>query len=163
MADLLSTAGMKLYIGGTQARKSTPHVEGDFTGETWVLIDGWQQVGSYGDSAQVITTSLVNTSRDVKQKGTSNAGSMENTFAWIPDDAGQLALKAAAAPTNKSNYAFKVEHSDTEGNTTPSIDYFIGLVTSFSSSGGDANTVRSISAQIEINSNIVSVDAVAAP
>lgn len=160
---LFSTAGMKLYIGVAKAEQTADFVASDFTtGAAWVLIDGWSQVGSYGDAAQTITTSLVNRGRDIKQKGTSNAGTMENVFAWIPDDAGQIALKAAASPANKSNYAFKVEHSDTAGNTTPTIDYFIGLVTTFQFAGGDANTIRNINATVEINSNIVAVDAVAA-
>ena len=160
---LFSTAGMRIYIGGAVEEQADDFVAADFAGETWVEIDGWSQVGNYGDAAQTITTSLVNRGRDVKQKGTANAGTMENVFAWIPADAGQVALKAAASPADTSNYAFKVEHSDRAGNTTPSLDYFIGIVTSFQFAGGDANTIRNINATIEINSNIVPVAAVPEP
>lgn len=157
---LFATAGMKLYIGGVKAEQADDFDAADYAGETWVEIDGWSEVGDYGDAAQTITTSLINRGRDIKQKGTANAGTMANTFAWLPADAGQIALKAAAAGTNKANYAFKIEHSDTEGNTTPTTDYFIGVVTSFQFSGGDANTVRNVSATIEINSNVLTVAAV---
>lgn len=159
---LFSTAGMTISIGGVVPEQADDFVEADFDGESWVEIDGWSQVGSYGDAAQTITTSLVNRGRDIKQKGTSNAGSMENVFAWIPDDAGQAALQAAASPGDKNNYAFRIQHSDTAGNTTPTTDYFIGLVTTFQFGGGDANTIRTINATVEINSNVVTVDAVAA-
>ena len=60
MADLLAVAGSKLYIGGVKASQAADFVAGDFTSETWVLIDGWTQMGAVGDAAQVITSSLIN-------------------------------------------------------------------------------------------------------
>ena len=116
---------------------------------TWVEVDGWETCGAIGDTAAAITTSLINTSRDVKQKGTNNAGTWENGFANIPDDAGQLAMIAAQA--TKSNYAFKVEWSSGEE------WLLIGLVMSKGKAGGGANTVDMRNFTVEINSNIVEV------
>ena len=155
---LYPVAGWKIFIGGTKADQSSDFVAGDFSGESWTEIDGWSQAGSFGDAAQVITTALVNRNRDIKQKGTANAGTMENVFAWIPDDAGQAALKAASLPSVKDSYAFKVTASDT-GGSTPTTFYFIGLVMGFMRSGGDANTIQNVSATVEINSNVVEVAA----
>lgn len=155
---LYPVAGWKIYIGGTKADQDTDFVAGDFSGESWTEIDGWSQAGGFGDAAQVITTAVINRNRDAKQKGTANAGTMENVFVWIPDDSGQAALKAAAAPSVKDNYAFKVTASDTSG-STPTTFYFIGLVMGFSRAGGDANTIQTVSATVEINSNIVEVAA----
>lgn len=157
---LFTTSGMKLYIGGVVDEQADDFAASDFSGETWTEIDGWSQAGTYGDAAQTITTALINRGRDVKQKGTANAGSMENTFVWIPSDAGQLLLEGAASPADTNNYAFKIEYSDTVGNTTPTINYFIGIVTTFQQQGGDANTVRTVNAMVEINSNVVRVAAV---
>jgi hypothetical protein len=160
MADLLAVAGSKLYIGGVKASQAADFVAGDFTSETWVLIDGWTQMGAVGDAAQVITSSLINRGRDVKQKGTKNAGSMQNTFAVISSDAGQTALLAAV--NTSSNYAFKLTFDDAATSPaspvpTPTTNYFVGLVVSAQEAGGAANTVRTLNATIEINSNVVKV------
>lgn len=158
MADLYPVAGWRIYIGGTKASQTADFVEADFSGESWTEIDGWSQMGSFGDAAQTITTALINRGRDSKQKGTANAGSMENVFAWVPGDAGQAALVAAAAPSVKNNYAFKITASDT-GGATPTTYYFIALAMSSQRAGGDANTILNINATLEINSNIVEVAA----
>jgi hypothetical protein len=154
MADLYPVAGSKLYIGGVLETKNEDFVESDFASQSWTEIDGWSQMGAVGDAAQTITTPLINRNRDLKQKGTSNAGSMQNTFAALENDAGQIALLAAAEPSNKSNYAFRIDLSNGAKR------YFVGLVTTAQDAGGEANTMGNMSATIEINSNIVRVAAV---
>ncbi|TKT79971.1 hypothetical protein [Aquamicrobium sp. LC103] len=148
---LFPVAGSKLFIGGVLADKSTDFVEADFDGQTFVEIDGWSTMGAAGDTAALITTSLINRGRDIKQKGTWNAGQMQNTFAIIETDPGQIALIAASK--TRDNYAFKVELS------SGGERYFIGLVMSAEEAGGDANTISNLNATIEINSNIVKVAA----
>lgn len=158
MADLYPVAGMKFYIGGSSVTVPDDGTvaAADFSGVTWQEVDGWEQCGAFGDAAQVITTSLINRQRDVKQKGTRNAGSMENVFAWLPGDAGQTAMQSAEASI--SNYPFKIEGPDT-GGSTPTLWQFYGMVATFQSQGGGANTIRNVSATVEINTNIVEVAA----
>ena len=108
--DLYPVAGCKLYIGGALATKPTDFVASDFASQTWVLVDGWQTMGSIGDTASLISTDLINRGRTIKQKGTFNAGSMQNVFAKIEADAGQIAMIAASK--TKNNYAFKIELND---------------------------------------------------
>lgn len=153
MPSLYPVAGMRLYIGSTKNTQNSDFAESDFSSESWVEIDGWSQVGGFGDSAALVTFELVNRSRDEKQKGTSNAGSMENIFAQIDDDAGQLALISAASPSDKNNYAFRVLH------VSGAERFFIGVVMSAREVGGTANNPRNLSSTIEINSNIVRVAA----
>lgn len=160
MADLYPVAGAKIFIGGVKPSQAADFVAGDFSGESWTAIDGWTQMGAVGDAAQTITTSVINRGRDVKQKGTRNAGSMQNTFATIGGDTGQIALLAAEATMH--NYAFKIEFDDAATSPaspapTPTTKYFVGLVTSVQEAGGAANTVRTMNATIEINSNVVTV------
>lgn len=158
--SLYPVAGCKIYIGTALSDKATDFVEADFTSQTWKQIDGWVQMGTAGDTAQVITTSLINRGRDVKQKGTRNAGTMENVFTIMPTDEGQIALIAAEKTSN--NYAFKVELNDKPASgaaPAPSQRLFIGLVTSAAEAGGEANTIQNLNATIEINSNIVHVAA----
>lgn len=162
MADLFSVAGCKLYIGGVKDTQIDDFDAADFSGETWTEIDGWSQMGAAGDTAALITTALINRGRDIKQKGTKNAGSMQNVFAIVPGDDGQDAL-IAAANTNK-NYAFKIEGNDAATSPAspvpqPSKRYFVGLVMNASEAGGEANTIQNLNATIEINSNIVHVAA----
>lgn len=159
MADLYPVAGMKFYIGGVLASKATDFVAADFDTQVWVAVDGWETMGAVGDAVALISTPLINRGRDVKLKGTANAPSMQNNFAVLAADPGQVALIAAGVPSVKDNYAFKIEGN--EGGTSPSELLFVGLVMGTPEQGGGANTARLMSATIEINSNIVSVAAVA--
>lgn len=156
--SLYPVAGSKIYIGGVLDDQADDFVAADFDGQSWALIDGWSQMGPIGDNAALITSNIINRGRDIKQKGTANAGSMQNVFAQMVDDPGQIALIAAAAPSNRNNYAFRIDLNDADGGA-PSKRYFVGLVMSAQESGGEANTIRNLNATIEINSNIVSVAA----
>lgn len=153
MANLYPVAGSKLFIGGVMADKASDFVETDFDDETFVEIDGWSTMGASGDTAVLISTDLINRGRTAKQKGTANGGQMQNTFAIMEDDPGQIALIAAAQPNNKNSYAFKIELS------SGGERYFIGLVMSAEEAGGEANTINNLNATVEINSNIVKVAA----
>ncbi|MBN9078519.1 MAG: hypothetical protein BGN87_00145 [Rhizobiales bacterium 65-79] len=160
MADLYAVAGAKIYIGTVaMARPDDDVDESDFSGVTWTEIADWTQCGAFGDTRSVITTQVISRKRDVKLGGTLNAGQMQNQFATNTGDAGQVALIAAAA--GNSNWPFKIEWDDAPSGGTPTLNYFIGLVTSAQQAGGGANTVRQLNATIEINSNIVDVPAAA--
>lgn len=153
---LYPVAGMKIYIGGVLSDKSTDFISSDFAAQVWTEIDGWSKMGSLDDAAAEITTALINRGRDQKQKGTAAAPSMQNEFAVIGTDAGQIALIAAARPSVKDNYAFKILGNETG---TPSQRLFVGLVMSAAEQGGDANTIQMLTSTIAINSNVVKVAA----
>lgn len=158
MSDLYAVAGAKFFIGGPIATKKVDFIETDFTGEVWTEVDGWETAGAYGDTATLITRQLINRNRDIKDKGTRNAGGMQNTFAIVSGDPGQEAM--AAAERANHNYTFKIEYDDQPpGGTTKTIHKFIGLVMSWQRQNGQANTGLAIQATIEINSNIVETPA----
>lgn len=164
MADLYPVAGCRLFIGAAMSVGNEDLDAADFTAALTaaVEIDGWTSMGAIGDNSALITTALINRGRDVKQKGTANAGSMANVFAAIDDDPGQIALIAAAQPSNRNNYAFRMVMNDTPATGAapkPSERLFVGIVMSAQEAGGDANTIRSLNGTIEINSNIVTVPA----
>lgn len=162
--DLYPVAGKRFYIGGVMATKKTDFVAADFAGQSWIEIDGWETHGSIGDAGALITTALINRGRDVKQKGTANGGSMQNNFAILTEDLGQIALIAAAQPANKNNYAFKIEGNDAPASgsdPTPSMRMFVGLAMNASEQGGNANTAQMLQSTVEVNSNIVKVAATA--
>jgi hypothetical protein len=161
--DLYPVADSKIYIGEVTATQIEDFIESDFitSPDQFVEIDGWTTMGAIGDTAALITAQLINRGRDVKQKGTANGGQMQNVFAEIAADAGQIALIAAASPRNKSNYAFKIEYDDASGasGSVGSMQYFVALVMNATSAGGGANTIRNLNSTFEINSNIVTVPA----
>lgn len=159
MSTLYPVAGMKFYIGNApMSDQDADFVAADFAGVTWTQVKGWSTAGAFGDTAQLISTPLISNGRDKKQKGTSNAGSMQNVFAINQGDAGQLAMIAAAAPINKNNYPFRVEGNDSLG-ASNSFRYFVGLVMTAQEANGAANTIRNLNCTVEINSNIVPVAA----
>lgn len=117
-------------------------------------------MGSFGDTATLITTALIDKGRDVKQKGTRNAGSMQNVFAVAASDPGQIAV--IAAEKTRNNYPFKIELNDKPAvGASPknSQRLFMGLVMSAQEQGGEANTIQNLNVTIEINTNIVPVAA----
>lgn len=157
--NMYAVAGQKIYIGS--AAVDLPDVDlvaGDFSGVTWIEIKNWSQMGANGDAAALITTPLIDRNRDIKQKGTRNAGQMQNNFAISRGDAGQLKIRAAEQ--TDQNWPFKILGNDepsSGSSPTPSQRLFYGLVTAAQEAGGQANTAQMLNTTIEINTNIVTV------
>ncbi|APG91154.1 hypothetical protein [Sinorhizobium americanum] len=112
MPQLYPVAGAKIYIG--PAVNSVPDdadvIESLFTSVSFTEVKGWQTMGAIGDAATLITESVISSGRDLKAKGTRNAGSMQNNFIILPTDAGQIAL--IAAEKTDYNYPFKLAFDD---------------------------------------------------
>ncbi len=159
MSDLFAVEGAKIYLGGVLALKKADFVPADFDSQTWVEIDGWETCGAMGDASEMMATQLINRKRDVNQKGTRNANAMQNQFAILPDDAGQIALRAA--DLTRFNYAIRIVWDDAPASGTPSETLFIALVHSTGEVGGGANTIRMLSSTFQPNSNFVQIDAAA--
>ncbi|RVP32284.1 hypothetical protein CN082_04560 [Sinorhizobium meliloti] len=112
MAQLYPVAGAKIYIG--PAVNNVPDDadinEALLSSVAFTEIKGWQTMGAIGDAAALITEAVISSGRDLKAKGTRNAGSMQNNFIILPDDVGQIALiEAEATPYN---YPFKLLFND---------------------------------------------------
>ncbi|MEX2739914.1 hypothetical protein AB3480_00445 [Rhizobium mongolense] len=112
MPQLYPVAGSKIYIG--PAVNSVPDdadVDAtDFASTVFTEVKGWQTMGAIGDAATLISEDIISQGRTLKAKGTRNAGSMQNNFIILPDDAGQIALIAAEA--TDFNYPFKMTFDD---------------------------------------------------
>ena len=157
MGTLYAVAGQRLYIGSAPIEAPDDDMElSDFSGVTWIEVKKWAQAGAIGDAAALITTPLIDRARDVKMKGTKNAGSMQVNFGLSLTDAGQLAIIAASK--SDLNYPFKIVGVDEPAvgsAPAPSERLFVGLVMSAQEAGGAANTAQMLNSTIEINSNIV--------
>lgn len=100
----------------------------DFEALTWVLVGQVGSVGETGLTTNIVTYDTLDTEVTQKAKGISNAGDPTVECARKYDDAGQIAMRAAAK-TN-FNYAFKLERNDApDAETTNTIIYNRGLVT----------------------------------
>jgi hypothetical protein len=160
MADLYAVAGAKFYIGSAAMPAPSDDVDAtDFAAVPWVEVADWQTMGAIGDAASEIATDLISRGRTVVQKGTYRSPAMQNMFAVNSDDAGQIAIIAAA--NERDNYPFKIEFDDAPQGGTPTEKYFIGLVMSAQEQGGGANTARMLAATVAPNTNIVTVPSAA--
>jgi hypothetical protein len=159
MSHLFSTAGSRIYIGAAKAFNGVDMVAADFTTGTpvWTEIGGTTDLGSMGDKAELITSTQVAAARVRKLKGARNAGSTQIIADFDPADPGQLAL--IAAEKTQVSYAFKMVLTDSPAGGTPSARYFVALVMDVSEAFSEANNVMKQTSTLEIDSNIVRVDA----
>jgi hypothetical protein len=161
MSHLFATAGSKLCIGAAKAFTGTDFTDTDFTtgSPTWTVIGGTTNLGSAGDTSELITSNHIAEARTRKLKGVRNAGSMQVVCDLDYADAGQLAV--IAAEKTKETYAFKLEFNDAPVGGTPSARYFVALVMSAAEQWDEANNVMKLNITLEVDSNIVRVAATA--
>lgn len=157
--SLFAVAGQTIYIGSDPVDLPDEDVDAtDFAGVNWIQIKNWSQMGANGDAAALITTALIDRGRDVKSKGTRNAGQMQNNFAISRSDPGQV--KVRQAEQSPLNYPFKIIGNDAPAvgsAPAPSQRMFMGIVTVAQEAGGQANTQQMLNTTVEINTNIVTV------
>lgn len=161
MSHLFATAGSKLYIGPAKAFSGTDFTATDFTtgSPTWTEIGGTTNLGSAGDTSELVKSNQINSARTRKLKGTRDAGSMQVVCDLDYADPGQIAV--IAAEKAKETYGFKIVFNDAPAGGTPSERYFVALVMSASEQWDEANSVMKLNATLEIDSNIVRVAATA--
>ena len=159
MSILLATAHTKLHIGAVLAADGSDMAAADFTTALAAAteISGTTNLGSTGDTAQLITSDQIGSGRTRKAKGTRNAGSMQLVCDIDMSDPGQIALIAAENTSN--SYAFKLEFNDAPAGGTPSQRLFTAFVMSASEQYDEANSVMKLNSALEIDSNIVRVAA----
>ena len=160
MSNLFVTAGSKAYFGGAaKSFTGTDFIASDFAAVSWTEIKGITNIGSFGDTATLVTSERVGEQRTRKGKGTRNAGSMTIIADIDYADAGQLAV--IAAEKTRDTYPVKVVFNDAPSGGTPSERYFVGLVMSAAEALNEANNAMALNMVLEIDSNIVRVAAAA--
>ena len=159
MSKLFATAGSKLYIGAAMAFDGTDLIASNFTTPLTAAVEikGTTNLGSAGDTSELITSNQIGENRTRKLKGTRNAGSMQVVADLDYADAGQLAL--IAAEKTRHSYAFRLVFNDAPVDGTPSERLFVAFVMSAAEQFDEANSVTKLNATLEIDSNIVRVAA----
>ena len=120
-----SHQGWKLYISST-AQPTEVADAAAYDLLTWIEISGVGRHGETGTTQNILTYDTWDDEVVQKAKGMKNAGDPDIEVARADGDAGQDALRAAAALN--AVYAFKIEANDT-GGTNPTTRYNRGYVT----------------------------------
>lgn len=159
MSNLFTTAGAKLYIGAAKTFSGTDFVESDFTSgsPSYTEVGGLTNLGTVGDTADLVSSNQIGNKRTRKRKGARNGGSIQITADIDYADAGQQAVIAAAAAD--VSYGFKLVFNDAPAAGTPSVRYFTALVMSAGEQLDDANHIMNLASTLEVDSNIVRVSA----
>jgi hypothetical protein len=139
-----ATSKTKFYIGTSAANAET---------DTYSEVKRIEDLGEFGDNAEVITFLSIEDGRVHKLKGAKDAGDMEITCGFDAADAGQNAMRAALDVDTP--YNFKVVLNDDPVN--PTEHYFKGLVTAASNTLGGANDVAKCKFTVAITSELTTV------
>lgn len=159
MSHLFVTANSKIYIGAALAFAGVDLAAADFSSQVWTHIGGTTNLGSAGDTSELVTSNQIDIARTRKKKGTRNAGSMQVVADLDYADAGQLAL--IAAEKTPHSYAFRLVLDDAPAGGTPSERYFVAFVMTAGEQYEEANSALKLASTLEIDSNIVRVAAAA--
>lgn len=143
----------KFFIGTSKADPLT---------DTWTEITDITDVGEFGDAAESVKLLTIDSGRAKKLKGTRDAGSFEITVARNMADAGQIAVRAAAATDYEFN--LKIEGPDRpndKAGSKPTTQFLRGLVND-TTKFGDANAILSQTFMFDLTLAPVTVAPVAA-
>lgn len=133
MSDPRTNSGAKFYIAvdgttGAPLPQNSNLTKTQFEALVWLEVKGVGSVGETGTNTNIVSYDTLGNDVTFKGKGISNAGDPEIEVARIPNDPGQLAMRAAAA--TRSNYAFKYEQDDKPAGGVNGTTYFNrGLIT----------------------------------
>lgn len=158
---IYSMKGAKLYIGAAVAMKSGAWLVADFTTPLTAKteIKEPETLAAAGEEFAELAFENVTDGTVRVLKGARKGGLLEFTHGHDYADAGQVALKAAFEA--EGDYAFEVEWSDkpTSGASPKnSRRLFIGKVMKLSD-GGEGTGVGKLTYSVQLNSNIVRVNA----
>ena len=155
-----AAGGSKFYIGTTLSInlvQSNAAVIAEFQTDTYQEVGQVENMGEFGDEANIITFASLADTRVRKFKGARDAGTMNVVTGDDPLDAGQDAMVAAEAQPN--DYNFKVELNDpTSLSGTPSVHYFRGKVLSKRLQVNDVNSIVRRLFNVGVNSAIFEVN-----
>ncbi|MCW2243577.1 hypothetical protein [Azospirillum canadense] len=142
MSELTAAIGAKIYIGSKSwAHDTLAEYDGQASG--WTEIGLAESVPEFGTKWETGSFTPVSDGRKRKYKTVQDNGALSITCARKGDDAGQVAVAAAA--DKQGDYPIKVELGDNTGGSggKPTRAYFRALVTSATiNPGGSSDTVK---------------------
>ncbi|MHB2165734.1 hypothetical protein [Alsobacter sp. R-9] len=146
-----SAAKSKVYICTST---TIPTTLSAFKALTWVEVGEVMEVGEFGDESDVIEFTALGDARVRKFKGPRDAGTLEITCGRSPNDAGQIAVRAAL--NDDFDRPFKIVLNDklTTGGT-PTGFYFGGSVLGMKTKVGNVKDIVEDTITIGVNTAIL--------
>lgn len=126
--------------------------EAGYSALTFTEIGGIEKLGAIGAAVKKIEFQPLKGPLQ-KHKGSPDYGSLNPPIAHDAADAGQTLLRAAAVPGNNARYSFKATYSD------GSVRYFQARVFGYPETVDGADSIIMANPTIEIDTEIVKVDA----
>lgn len=143
----MSSVNVKISVGTVVSVSAAQPATEDQVGYealTWAEIGEVTNLGESGGTAQVSQFTPLASGTVNKRKGSIDYGQVAMTIAKDAADAGQVLLKAGFDGSDRGTiHSFLIAEPDSGDET-----YFMGVITSFTTISGDANTV------IEHNCNV---------
>jgi hypothetical protein len=131
------------------------HDEAGFGALVFVNVGEVTDLPEYGPTTSTVTHEPLATGVTQKEKGFIDYGSTSVALGHDITDAGQVILSAGVDGDGQfDEHSFSVTDSDGD------IDYYTGKIFSYTRNPGSANSIISSTVAIEINTKIVTVEAV---
>jgi hypothetical protein len=133
-------AGIETTLLGTKVSISTTSVDKDANlatveALTFAEIGSVGNLGDYGVSPNNVNYNTLGRDLTVKSKGVQDGGDCQIEVAYIYDDAGQVAIRAAAL--TKFNWCLKIEYADAPSEDfSNTIVYLKGIISGPMKLGG---------------------------
>lgn len=146
------STGCKLYIGGQGALGSE---------SGWQEVGEVENLGSFGDTRQIIRFLSLGDARVRKTKGTADSGDLALVVGFDAFDAGQLELRDASDDTSSNPYNFRIDLNDApavSGATVTQVT-FQALVNGFQFNVGSADQTVTANVTLAITTALTVVDA----
>ena len=152
-------AKAKIYIGTQNGA-----VKGDlssYVADTYVQVGEVESIDGLDDIQNFAEFIALADARARQVKTTKRAENLTLRCAYDPDDAGQDAVRAAAADDTSVNYNIKIQWNDGDTsvspNVQPSVAYLSGLVGNDPVPGGDVGAIAMVSYTITNNTGFTVV------
>ena len=155
---IFASNGATLHICTTEQNSDYPPDKSAYENLNYIVVSEVESIGPFGKTWTVSEFPSLEARRILRAKGAVDAGSIEIVAAFDYSDAGQLAILEALSAED-GDYAFKIVFADAPSGGTPSVRYFLAIVTSANEVLDAADNIQRLRITLWINSEIVRVAA----
>lgn len=150
MAEVLLSVGTRVFVAADKPTTYAATGTGSFASLPYTEVGEVTNLGEFGGSAQVTQHVPLKTGIIAKRKGSIDYGTAALQIGRLPGDAGQAILKAGFDGTSAYDvHSFKIVAVDGQA------AYFTGVIGSYVTSYGDANTVTAVSCNVELDNKVL--------
>lgn len=162
-----TASGTRFFLGTTAPIEFPPDFDptdpvqaaaviAQFEADSYIEVGEVEDLGEFGDEAELVPFASLQDGRVRKYKGTRDAGTMPVTTGHDPTDEGQTAMIAAEASPLDYNIKVELNNAVTLGGTNE-INYFYGKISSKRKNVGTANNIVRKSFNVAVNSPVVEI------